>query len=108
MILSVRMRLPAVFGMGLCSFTRIGQVFFTIVGIASGVIRPIWFLLNSVNHRLPSGPAAMARGTPRVGGIGGSGHQVQREIAGRAHAPDRIPYREPDVAVWSGRDPARG
>ena len=48
---------------------------FTIVGGAMAapvVMRPIWLPLDSVNQRLPSGPAAIPKGSPLAVGIANS------------------------------------
>src|SRR5438093_3102000 len=51
------------------------------------VIRPIWLAPSSVNHRLPSGPAAMPTGELNGVGTGNSLARLGEACAGTASAP---------------------
>jgi hypothetical protein len=70
--------------------------------VPSGVIRPIVFLLNSVNQRLPSEPDVIANGLPL--GRGKFGY-----CAIKSDAPDIVPspFSEPEVAVGALRNHIR-
>ena len=68
------------------------------------VIRPIWLVSNSVNHRLPSGPPVMPEDAARRG---------QRELGDRPVGRDPADLvaavlGEPELAVGSRRDPRIG
>ena len=69
------------------------------------VIRPIRLPANSVNHRLPSGPAVMPEGAapalmPVLNSV---------TTPSRCDPPDPVAaeFREPQVAVGAGRDAVR-